>query len=138
MLAGSRLNRKFPEVDVNAAGLVVVSFMKAPAPEFENTLTWADLVRQDRSQPRRYLFTRGRCLVRKRRSFMRSNRLIRSHQKYYVYKSSKTLLNLKLCRENECGWSLRAAKRKGCDLWEIKKYKGPHSCVNTWMSTDHQ
>lgn len=62
----------------------------------------------------------------------------RSDRHYYICKSSKTLLELKCCRESESGWSLRAAKRRGCDLWEIIKYKGPHSCVNPLMSTDHR
>lgn len=35
-------------------------------------------------------------------------------------------------------WSLRAAKRKGDDLWEIKKYKGTHTCMNSLTSRGHR
>lgn len=59
---------------------------------------------------------------------------IKTHQQYFVYKSSKTLLKLKCSRLSECPWSLRAAKRKRDELWEIRKYKGPHTCVNLLMT----
>lgn len=63
---------------------------------------------------------------------------ISSHQQYYNYKSSPTLLKLKCKQESKCPWSLRAAKRKGDELWEIKKYKGPHTCVSPLMNMDHR
>lgn len=63
---------------------------------------------------------------------------IRKHQQYFVYKSLKTLLKLKCKRLNECPWSRLAAKRKGDDLWEIRKYKGPHTCFNLLMNRDHR
>lgn len=63
---------------------------------------------------------------------------ISSHQQYYNYKSSPTLLKLKCKWESECPWSFRTSKRKGDELWKIKKYKGPHTCVNTLMNMDHR
>lgn len=36
-----------------------------------------------------------------------------------------------------CAWSLRVIKCKGDELWEIKKYKGPHTCINSLMNMDH-
>lgn len=63
---------------------------------------------------------------------------ISSHQQYYNYKSSPTLLKLKCKWESECPWSFKTSKRKGDELWKIKKYKGPHTCVNTLMNMDHR
>ena len=38
---------------------------------------------------------------------------------------------------NGCNWSIRVSYRQKKELWEIRKYNGPHTCVSTSLSQDH-
>lgn len=60
-----------------------------------------------------------------------------SHQQYYIYTSTKSLLKWKCKRETECAWSLSAVKENG-RLWGIIKYKGSCTCMNPLMNKDYQ
>ena len=56
-----------------------------------------------------------------------------------VISSSKKLLVLrcKKIEECQCPWKLRAMLVKETCLFVIKKYKGPHTCVNLCLNRDH-
>ena len=64
---------------------------------------------------------------------------IKAHQEFVVVASSKKLLVLrcKKAEECQCLWKLRAMVVKDTCLFVIKKYKGPHTCVNPCLSWDH-
>ena len=64
---------------------------------------------------------------------------IKSHQEYVVVASSKKLLVLrcKKAEECHCPWKLRAMVVKDTSLFVIKKYTGPHTCVNPYLNWDH-
>ena len=64
---------------------------------------------------------------------------IREHQEFVVVASSKKLLVLryKKSEECQCQWKLRAMVVKDTSLFVIKKYKGPHTCVNPCLNRDH-
>lgn len=63
---------------------------------------------------------------------------IKMHEQCFVYKSSKFLLKFRDKRLSECSCSLRAAKRKGDGLWEIRTYRAPHTSINPIMNRDHR
>ena len=64
---------------------------------------------------------------------------IRAHQEFVVVASSKKLLVLrcKKAEECQCQWKLRAMVVKDTSLFVIKKYTGPHTCVNPCLNRDH-
>lgn len=135
------------EVEVNIVDQEPGAYIEAPVAEFENASTWADTAvarlwlpfvvasqpTDDLSVYQGQIFGSKQEVVHAVKTFS-----IRSHHQYYVHKSSPTLLKLKCKGDSECPWSLRATRRKGDELWEIKKYKGPHTCVNPLMNRDHR
>ena len=56
-----------------------------------------------------------------------------------VVASSKKLLVLRCKKADECQypWKLRVMLVKVTCLLVIKKYKGPHTCVNLYLNRDH-
>ena len=64
---------------------------------------------------------------------------IKAHQDFVVVSSSKKLLVLrcKKAEECHCPWKLRAMVVKDTCLFVIKKYIGPHTCVNPCLNWDH-
>ncbi|XP_057740773.1 uncharacterized protein LOC130957933, partial [Arachis stenosperma] len=39
---------------------------------------------------------------------------------------------------NGCTWLIRLSLRKRKDIWEVKRYNGPHTCLATSISSDHR
>ncbi|XP_015957317.1 uncharacterized protein LOC107481555 [Arachis duranensis] len=39
---------------------------------------------------------------------------------------------------NGCTWLIRLSLRQRKDLWEVKRYNGPHTCLATSISSDHR
>ena len=64
---------------------------------------------------------------------------IKAHQQYVVVASSKKLLMLRCKKVNECQctWKLRAMVVKYTSFFTINKYKGLHTCVNTYLNRDY-
>ena len=64
---------------------------------------------------------------------------IKAHQEFVVVASSKKLLVLRCKKTEECQclWKLRAIVVKDTCLFDINKYKGPHTCVNPCFNRDH-
>ena len=49
---------------------------------------------------------------------------------YHVDKSKSEKFEAKCAvQDGTCSWKIMASLRKKTGLWEIKKYKGPHTCV---------
>lgn len=124
-----------------------ISYMEARTSEFENASAWADVAVASTwtpfagvSQPADDGSIYEGQVSASKQDVVHAIKTwsIKTHQQYRVYKSSKTLLKLKCSRLSECLWSLRAAKRRKDDMWEIRKYKGPHSCVNPLMNKEHR
>ncbi|XP_015964954.1 uncharacterized protein LOC107488696 [Arachis duranensis] len=63
---------------------------------------------------------------------------IRKSAEYKVVESDQSRY---VCRckhfGDQCRWMVRVAKTRSCRFWEIRKYKGPHSCLASTMSQDH-
>ncbi|KAH1092389.1 hypothetical protein J1N35_019646 [Gossypium stocksii] len=56
---------------------------------------------------------------------------------YNVVKSKSDKFEAKYAmKDGTCAWKIMASLRKMIGLWEIKKYKGPHTCVGG-VSQDH-
>ncbi|KAH1031463.1 hypothetical protein J1N35_043637 [Gossypium stocksii] len=56
---------------------------------------------------------------------------------YNVVKSKSDKFEAKCAvKDGTCSWKIMASLRKKTGLWEIKKYKGPHTCVGG-VSQDH-
>ncbi|KAK5770880.1 hypothetical protein PVK06_047037 [Gossypium arboreum] len=56
---------------------------------------------------------------------------------YHVVKSKSDKFEVKCAVQDEsCSWKIYASLRKRTGLWEIKKYKGPHTCA-AGISQDH-
>ncbi|PPR98843.1 hypothetical protein GOBAR_AA21823 [Gossypium barbadense] len=56
---------------------------------------------------------------------------------YYVVKSKSDKFEAKCAvQDGSCSWKIYASLRKRTGLWEIKKYKGPHTCA-AGISQDH-
>ena len=36
-----------------------------------------------------------------------------------------------------CHWLIRVSFRKNQDIWEVRKYNGPHTCTSAMLSQDH-
>ena len=64
---------------------------------------------------------------------------IKAYQEFVVVASSKKLLVLrcKKAEESQCLWKLSVMVVKDTCLFVIKKYKGPHTCVNPYLNRDH-
>ncbi|XP_052874711.1 uncharacterized protein LOC128280562 [Gossypium arboreum] len=56
---------------------------------------------------------------------------------YHVVKSKSNKFEAKCAvQDGSCSWKIYASLRKRTGLWEIKKYKGPHTCA-AGISQDH-
>ncbi|XP_052885335.1 uncharacterized protein LOC128293829 [Gossypium arboreum] len=56
---------------------------------------------------------------------------------YNVVKSKSDKFEAKCAvQDSTCSWKIMASLRKMTDFWEIKKYKGPHTCIDG-VSQDH-
>ncbi|XP_040932863.1 uncharacterized protein [Gossypium hirsutum] len=56
---------------------------------------------------------------------------------YKVVKSKSDKFKAKcVVQDGTCSWKIMASLRKKTGLWEIKKYKGPYTCV-AGVSQDH-
>ncbi|XP_052886922.1 uncharacterized protein LOC128295399 [Gossypium arboreum] len=56
---------------------------------------------------------------------------------YHVVKSKSDKFEAKCAvQDGSCSWKIYASLRKRTGLWEIKKYKGPHTCA-AGISQDH-
>lgn len=63
----------------------------------------------------------------------------RTRRDYATKESDKKSLYLVCAQKNSgCPWKLRACKKKNALLWEITKYKGPHTCFATGRTQDHR
>ncbi|XP_057740436.1 uncharacterized protein LOC130957604 [Arachis stenosperma] len=40
--------------------------------------------------------------------------------------------------DNRCTWLIRISLRQRRDIWEVKRYNGPHTCLATSISSDHK
>lgn len=125
---------KMDEVEASNRDQDPCSFLEAPVPKFENALTWADIAvkrlwmpymttsqsTDDRFLYQGQVFNSKEDVVHAIKTFY-----IRSHQQYYVYKSSHTLLKLKCKRESECAWSLRLQSVREMDYGKLRNIKAP-------------
>ncbi len=58
---------------------------------------------------------------------------------YKVIESKPTLYIGECWRSAEgCNWRIRAAFIQKSQMWEIRKFVGPHTCTSTRMTEDHQ
>ena len=48
------------------------------------------------------------------------------------------MLRCKKTEECQCTWKFRAMVVKYTSFFTINKYKGPHTCVNSFLNWDHQ
>jgi hypothetical protein len=62
---------------------------------------------------------------------------IRQSLDYSVKQSDHERYVIK-CKNENCGFKLRASLRKKNERWEIGKMKHPHSCVSTDLTQDHR
>lgn len=121
------VEEEMEQVEVNLGDQEPGSYIEAPVVEFGDASMWADTTvgclwmpyvtasqpTNDGSPNQGQIFEK-REVVHAIKTFSR-----RSHQQYYVHKSSPTLLKLKCKRDSECPWSLIAVKRNGDELWKI-------------------
>ncbi|XP_015973725.1 uncharacterized protein LOC107496914 [Arachis duranensis] len=63
---------------------------------------------------------------------------IRRSAEYKVVESDQTRYVCR-CKQfgDQCRWMVQVAKTRSSRFWEIRKYKGPHSCLASSMSQDH-
>ncbi len=55
---------------------------------------------------------------------------IKNGVNYHVVKSKSDKFEVKCAvQDGTCSWKIYASLRKRTGLWEIKKYKGPHTCA---------
>ena len=64
---------------------------------------------------------------------------IKAHQEFVIVASSKKFLVLicKKAEECQCLWKLRVMVVKDTCLFVIRKYKGPHTCINPCLNREH-
>ena len=70
--------------------------------------------------------------------FVIKNYSIRRSVEYKVLESDHIKYHGK-CKYfgNGCNWSIHVSYRQKKELWEIRKYNGPHTCVSASLSQDH-
>ena len=60
---------------------------------------------------------------------------IHRHKDYVVDESKRRYFTTHCPRsDNGCSWRIRVSQSKDSNLWVVKKYVGPHTCVAPSMS----
>ncbi|KAL6512976.1 hypothetical protein OROHE_019766 [Orobanche hederae] len=62
---------------------------------------------------------------------------LRVHPQYQVANSSPHLWVVKCKQAPKCPWRLRASIPRGASFFKVKKYDGPHTCINPIINRDH-
>lgn len=62
---------------------------------------------------------------------------IKVHQEFVVAYSTANLWVVKCKQAPQCPWRLRASVPNGTTFFKIRKYAGPHACINLAVNRDH-